>query len=729
MGYKFPGSASGGRNFASATNSAINSSYPAYAAASRAHSTGGYGSSSLPPVHTSAPPVYGGSTPISLSSSPNVSICKYCHQPRVLNPEFNVTHPVTKSILPTCSLDCNKKLLKSMMASYSEASTKSASNAVGSGYGVPSGQPMPSQPPYASYQTGGYAPQGHTNPITTNQSVAPPGWTPAPAATGYAMGTPSNPGYAPSVSHFPPNTSSASTYGSQTVPQVYSRRSAAPASLPTVAPGIPRVKATGASVGGGNRGGAPKQGKQQRTDLNQVYQPGPVVHPPKQHHDSQVNVLPGPNGGPMTTEVLNKKIEDWKTRRSKMPDLWQATTIILDTNVLLNGPPDAVFDLHRFSPELTFIVPYVLIQELDTLKNRSHNVAFAARQAISSLYEILVQGNKKEKWIRGQKQGEYKKFDSTNFAAVNADDRILECVNYFHSYSPKGKKAMLLTQDKNLTLKANVAGIPHGNIQDLKTFWTTYRSLYDERDSLKRQVAIALSRGDVVLSSDFKLEDYDPSADNDDDEFAKIKKEAEERERAQALQLQAKEKVAAEQALLLAQSASVRAILPSGTNTDIYDSSSDEEITHKDKKPSSAPSSSANSNETLSNLSSNTHHTTSTYSRFTDPSKNNDIIVLDSSDTIPPPSANTDTKKKDKKNKKYKKRKRDQLSTTQVDSDTAAPAAKKLDLTPSSKSSKGKKSKDQKKDPSERLEEEKKKDKKKSSSSKPLPKEVVVIED
>jgi rRNA-processing protein FCF1 len=277
--------------------------------------------------------------------------------------------------------------------------------------------------------------------------------------------------------------------------------------------------------------------------------------------------------GPIVTkEALNFRIQKWLDLRKGMAALWQVTTVILDTNVLLDSAPDVVLGLHEYSASLKFIVPFVLIQELDSLKSRSYGPNIAARHAISALFENLVLGSKKDKWIRGQKQGEFVPLEGT-LKTTSGDDRILECANYFHRYSPEGKRAMLLTHDKNLTLKATLCGIQTGTVSQLKHFLETFNWLAKERETLQRLLALNPQDSPSSTPPDFRLEDYTPDDDDEDDEFEKVKAAKDKVAQAEKQKKSDTEK----RAQLDAQVAETRAILPSGTRTNIYDESSDEE--------------------------------------------------------------------------------------------------------------------------------------------------------
>jgi predicted ribonuclease YlaK len=264
------------------------------------------------------------------------------------------------------------------------------------------------------------------------------------------------------------------------------------------------------------------------------------------------------------------------------------TTVVLDTNVLLDDHhPDAAFTLHHLASELKFIVPYVLVQELDNLKARAGGPRQPARVAISRLYDILVSGNQKEKWIRGQKTDERLPLAGT-LQTTSGDDRILECTNYFHTYSPPGQRVALLTFDKNLQLKATLLGMVTGNTIKMMEFFKELANLRKERDILRALLKDAKGVDDVPDNPDLRLEDYVPGKEEEVDEF-KLMKQAADKAAKEAKESEEREQQVSKEAKLKeAQRADVLARVPEGTKTNLYDTSDDSENeverSKKDKK-------------------------------------------------------------------------------------------------------------------------------------------------
>lgn len=280
--------------------------------------------------------------------------------------------------------------------------------------------------------------------------------------------------------------------------------------------------------------------------------------------------------GQVTVNSLELQLQKWIDQRLKMPPLWGVRTVILDTNVLLDVP-DILHDLHTLSSDLLFIVPFVLVQELDALKGRAHGPKYAARQAISRLHEMLVQPQKKDEkiWVRGQRSHERLSLEGA-LQTTSGDDRILECVNYFHTYSTGTKKVMLLTHDKNLQLKASILGMKTGGIAQLKEFVEGFTFLMAERKRLQLQLTSARATSDVDSMSipDWKLEDYAPEVEVEDDEFAQAKRQADAAAAATAAAKAKADRTAEEASKHAAMHADALARLPEGTRTDLYEDSS-----------------------------------------------------------------------------------------------------------------------------------------------------------
>ncbi|KAG0032678.1 RNA endoribonuclease [Podila clonocystis] len=151
--------------------------------------------------------------------------------------------------------------------------------------------------------------------------------------------------------------------------------------------------------------------------------------------------------------------------------------VVLDTNVLLShlnflrslvSICDSKYNGASSRTKAVFIVPWVVIQELDGLKaDRGRrggevDVADKARRAIKYIQDELERPENKRS-LRGQKIGECLEKRETN------DDYILDCCQYFQSElgTDKKTKVTLFSNDRNLCVKAmihEVATLSHGKI-------------------------------------------------------------------------------------------------------------------------------------------------------------------------------------------------------------------------------------------------------------------------
>lgn len=520
----------------------------------------GYGGAYLG-GNVSAPPAY---QQLSLST-PVTEICGNCRKPHVPDPERMVTDPRTRKRISTCSTHCQKMLLKSMMAietvpaqaapSYASALPVVASSAPRASIPTVVASSRNNAPAsvstgyqggaHAHFQHSSFAPTNshsgshstphHSHSATNSQYVQPaPHYVPH-----HAQHTLPAKGYAQTASHFSSAASSTPQYGH--APSSSFAHSHQHHSAPT------RVHSAAASKHDKRSGNA-----QVPSSLN-----------------SKASVQ-------VTVNSLELQLQKWIDQRQNLPPLWGVRTVILDTNVLLDFP-DLLHDLHLLFSDLLFIVPFVLVQELDALKTRAHGPKYAARQAISRLHEMLVQPQKKDEkiWVRGQRPHERLSLEGA-LQTTSGDDRILECVNYFHTYSTGGKKVMLLTHDKNLQLKASILGMKTGGVAQLKEFFEGYTFLINERKRLQLQLTSARATSDVesMRIPDWKLEDYAPELETEDDEFAQAKREADAAAAAVAADKAKAERTAEEASKHAAMHADALSRLPEGTRTDLYEDSS-----------------------------------------------------------------------------------------------------------------------------------------------------------
>ncbi|KAG0212548.1 hypothetical protein BGX28_006147 [Mortierella sp. GBA30] len=144
--------------------------------------------------------------------------------------------------------------------------------------------------------------------------------------------------------------------------------------------------------------------------------------------------------------------------------------VVLDTNVLIShlnflqtlieacGTPfnrKNRAPVGNGQPQIVFVVPWIVVQELDGLKSNSRghgtevNLTEKARRAIRYVQDELEKSEDKRK-LRGQKINECIEKQSKN------DDYILDCCRYFRTAYPDAKKTKvtLFSNDRNLCVKA-----------------------------------------------------------------------------------------------------------------------------------------------------------------------------------------------------------------------------------------------------------------------------------
>ncbi|KAI8350887.1 PIN domain-containing protein [Choanephora cucurbitarum] len=133
-----------------------------------------------------------------------------------------------------------------------------------------------------------------------------------------------------------------------------------------------------------------------------------------------------------------------------------AEIAVLDTNFLLSklGYLDVLLTLAEENPgNLLVILPWVVIRELDGLKESGHHsdVRASARKAMRFL-ELRLRD--KSISLRGQKMNEVANQAIIHTKEAKGDDRILDCCMYFQQLTQQ--RVILLSNDRNLCIKVMV---------------------------------------------------------------------------------------------------------------------------------------------------------------------------------------------------------------------------------------------------------------------------------
>ena len=149
---------------------------------------------------------------------------------------------------------------------------------------------------------------------------------------------------------------------------------------------------------------------------------------------------------------------------------------VLDTNVLLHEPLAYLsFQEHQV------VIPMTVLEELDHIKDRKHDVSRDARVAIRGLDGVLSQASP-EQMLQGvalpsNKQGgltgsllivnDHLLADSISGLPGNENDhRIINCAVHLQNQH-SDKKVILVTKDINMRLKAKGAGLKY--VEDYRT--------------------------------------------------------------------------------------------------------------------------------------------------------------------------------------------------------------------------------------------------------------------
>jgi PhoH-like ATPase len=149
---------------------------------------------------------------------------------------------------------------------------------------------------------------------------------------------------------------------------------------------------------------------------------------------------------------------------------------VLDTNVLLHEPLAYLsFQEHQV------VIPMTVLEELDHIKDRKHDVSRDARVAIRGLDGVLSQATP-EQMLQGVALPRNKKGGSTGSLIIvndhlfadsisglpgnENDHRIINCAVHLQNQH-SDKKVILVTKDINMRLKAKGAGLKY--VEDYRT--------------------------------------------------------------------------------------------------------------------------------------------------------------------------------------------------------------------------------------------------------------------
>jgi rRNA-processing protein FCF1 len=146
--------------------------------------------------------------------------------------------------------------------------------------------------------------------------------------------------------------------------------------------------------------------------------------------------------------------------------------IILDTNVFLSNLISIkTQSLSKTEDDnLIFVVPWIVVQELDNCKNKkdySSNINKKAQEAINFIMKILQSSNNNNDKFYFENATQSNS-DSILIKCYSPDDRILKCGLELQSQN-KTSQIILVTNDKNLINKSLINSLKSLNYQDFLT--------------------------------------------------------------------------------------------------------------------------------------------------------------------------------------------------------------------------------------------------------------------
>ncbi|XP_054645940.1 transcriptional protein SWT1 isoform X2 [Dunckerocampus dactyliophorus] len=177
----------------------------------------------------------------------------------------------------------------------------------------------------------------------------------------------------------------------------------------------------------------------------------------------------------------------------------QDVILVLDTNILLSHL-DYVKKMQCHGLGALglpiVLIPWVVLQELDSLKKGkglTGSVAHLACPAISYIYNSL---KSKERHLWGQSMQQAAE-SNNSLMAENNDDKVLQCCLQYQSLYP-GSALILCTNDKNLCSKAVLSGVKALSKTDLEA--EVERSRHD-LNQLQSSVPQGVPQIDLPVSS------------------------------------------------------------------------------------------------------------------------------------------------------------------------------------------------------------------------------------
>ena len=167
-------------------------------------------------------------------------------------------------------------------------------------------------------------------------------------------------------------------------------------------------------------------------------------------------------------------------------------TFVLDTNILLHNP-NAMFML----ADNEVIIPFDVLEEIDTFKTNSDDLGRSARTAIRHLDQLREQGNLHDGIDIPQTGGSVRVVMAGDIRAcpnltVNSPDNRILCTAF--TLQQQGKRVVFITKDINARIKADSMGV---DAEDFEATKVDFDKLYQGW----REIEIKPEQFDVLYTS------------------------------------------------------------------------------------------------------------------------------------------------------------------------------------------------------------------------------------
>ena len=185
-------------------------------------------------------------------------------------------------------------------------------------------------------------------------------------------------------------------------------------------------------------------------------------------------------------------------------------TFVLDTNILLHNP-NAMFML----ADNEVIIPFDVLEEIDTFKTNSDDLGRSARTAVRHLDTLRQQGNLHDGIPIKETGGSVRVVMGGDIKAcpnltVNSPDNRILCTAY--TLQQQGKRVVFITKDINARIKADSMGV---DAEDFEASKVDFDKLYqgwreidikpDQFDTLYTTKQLILDLEKPMLANEFAL--------------------------------------------------------------------------------------------------------------------------------------------------------------------------------------------------------------------------------